>query len=82
MALSFQNLALFYEDRGKYPKAEPLFKRSLAILEKALGSEHPTLVAGLENYAGFLRKTGNTAEAEVMEGRASAIRLKRARHGR
>ena len=39
LATSLNNLALLYEAQGKYAKAEPLYKRSLAISEKALGSE-------------------------------------------
>ncbi len=51
---------------------------SLAIWEKALGPDHPNVVASLENYAALLRETGRTAEANKMEARAKAIRVKRA----
>src|SRR5579875_1410816 len=37
VAASLNNLALVYEAQGDYAKAEPLFKRALAINEKALG---------------------------------------------
>ena len=46
--------------------------------EKALGPEHPKVATSLENYAGLLRATGRTAEADEMEARAKAIRDKRA----
>jgi len=36
-SIFFNNLALLYDTQGRYAKAEPLIKRSLAISEKALG---------------------------------------------
>ena len=51
----------------------------MAILEKALGLEHPNVATSLENYAPLLRATGRTAEADKMETRAKAIRAKRAK---
>ena len=40
-APSLNNLAALYQAQGRYAEAEPLYKRSLAIREKALGPEHP-----------------------------------------
>ena len=37
MATDLNNLGSLYHDQGKYSEAEPLYKRSLAIDEKALG---------------------------------------------
>ena len=68
-----------YQAQGRYAEAEPLHKRSLAILEKALGPEHPNVATSLENYAALLRETGRTAEADKLEARAKAIRDKRAK---
>ncbi len=59
-------------------EAEPLFKRALAIVEKALGPEHPNVATSLENYAALLRQTGRSTEATKMEASAKAIRAKRA----
>ncbi len=73
------NLALLYKAQGRYAEAEPLYKRSLAIDEKALGPEHPAVATSLENYAALLRKTGRGAEAENKEARAKAIRAKHAK---
>ena len=64
--------------KGKYAEAEPLYKRALAIWEKALGPKHPSVVQSLENYADLLRKTGRGVEAERLEARAKAIRGKHA----
>ncbi|MFQ5818178.1 MAG: tetratricopeptide repeat protein, partial [Terriglobia bacterium] len=58
----------------KYAAAEPLYQRSLAIWEKALGPEHPDVATALENYAALLRKTGRRAEAARLGARAQAIR--------
>ena len=60
-------------------EAEPLFKRALAIVEKALGPQHPDVVTSLENYAALLRKTERTTEATKMEARAKAIRARHAK---
>ena len=48
--------------QGRYTEAEPLYQRSLAIVEKALGPEHPSVATSLENYAILLRKTGRGAD--------------------
>ena len=76
MATSLNNLALLYDNQGQYAEAEPLYQRSLAILEKALGPEHPDVATSRENYAILLRKTGRSAEADGREERARAIRAK------
>jgi tetratricopeptide (TPR) repeat protein len=67
---------LLYYNQGKYAEAEPLYKRALAISEKALGADHPAVADVLENYASLLRTTGRDSEAEKLEARASAIRKK------
>ena len=41
--------------KGKYAEAEPLYERSQAILEKALGPEHPAVAAVLNNRAGLFK---------------------------
>ncbi len=51
VAVCLNNLALLYDDQGHYAEAEPLFKRPLAIMEKALGPNHPHVATSLENYA-------------------------------
>ncbi len=40
-AQSLNNLAVLYQAQGRYAEAEPLYKRALAIREKALGPDHP-----------------------------------------
>ncbi len=53
--------------------------QSLAIMEKALGPNHPHVATTLENYAALLRETGRICEANKVEARAKAIRVKRAK---
>ncbi len=47
--------------QGHYAEAEPLYKRSLAIREKALGPEHPAVATSLNNLAGFYLYQGRHA---------------------
>ena len=78
LADSLNYLASLYQDQGNYAQAEPLYRRALAIAEKALGSEHPNVATTLENYAELLRKTNRDGEAANLEARAQAIRAKHA----
>jgi tetratricopeptide (TPR) repeat protein len=77
VAQSLNNLAELYQAQGRYTQAELLYKRSLAIWEKALGPEHPLVAQSLENYAVLLREMNRLAEAERLEARAKAIRATR-----
>ena len=79
LAMSLNNLAALYYDETKYAEAEPLYRRALAIWEKALGQDHPNVATSLENYADLLHKIGRDAEASDMEARAKAIRAKHAK---
>ena len=49
--LALNNLAVLYDNQGRYAEAEPLYKRSLAIREKALGPDHPDVATALNNLA-------------------------------
>ncbi|MDP8189986.1 tetratricopeptide repeat protein, partial [Pasteurella skyensis] len=63
---------VFYE-QGKYDKAEPFYKRSLAITEKALGENHPDVATTLNNLANLYRTQGEYAKAEPLYKRDLAI---------
>src|SRR5262249_41894366 len=41
IARTLFNLGFLYKIKGRYADAEPLYKRTLSIEEKAVGSEHP-----------------------------------------
>ena len=74
VALSLNNLAGLYKDQGKYPHAEPLFRRALAISEKTLGRDHPDVATTLENLAQLYREVGHADKAKPLDKRAAAIR--------
>ena len=74
MATSLNNLALVYQSQGLYAEAEPLYKLSLAIWEKALGPNHPNVALSLENIAALYRATNRAAEADKLEKRVERIR--------
>ena len=56
--------------------AEPLYKRSLVITEKALGKEHPDTAASLNSLALFFVKQGRYKEAEPLHQQSLAISYK------
>ena len=58
---------------GDYGEAEPVFRRALAISEKALGPEGPAVARDLNNLAGLLYAKGDYAGAEPLSRRALAI---------
>ena len=76
LARSLSNLAALDNVRGKYAEAEPLYKRALAIRERAPGPAHPDVATSLANYAALLRKMKRQADAEEFEARARTIRAK------
>jgi tetratricopeptide (TPR) repeat protein len=50
-ATALNTRASIYSMQGRYADAEPLYKRSLAIKEKALGASNPNVATGLNNLA-------------------------------
>ena len=70
--------ASFCVREGAYAQAEPVFRRALAIYEKALGPEHPKVATSLENYAFMLQSTGRQEKAALLQSRAEVIRAKHA----
>ena len=61
---------------GRYGDAEPLYKRAIAIDEKALGPDHPDVAIDLNNLAELYHDQGRTAEAKLLLKRVLAIREK------
>ena len=58
IATTLNNLAGLYKTQGEYALAEPLYKRSLKIDEKALGPDHPSVATTLNNLAGLYYTQG------------------------
>ncbi|MDP3284559.1 MAG: CHAT domain-containing protein, partial [Desulfobacterales bacterium] len=61
---------------GDYSKAEPLYKRALAVAEKVLGPEHPNTALSLNNLAMLYESLGDYSKAEPLYKRALAINEK------
>ncbi len=55
-ALSLNNLAMLYQDQGKYEQAEPLLQQALAMRQRVLGEEHPQSLTLAENYSYLLEE--------------------------
>jgi CHAT domain-containing protein/tetratricopeptide (TPR) repeat protein len=71
--VTLNNLALVYWEQGRYADAEGLYKRALAIREKALGASHPDVAQALNNLAVVYAKQAKYADAEGLYKRALAI---------
>jgi tetratricopeptide (TPR) repeat protein len=67
---------VLYYVQGRYAQAEPLFKRSLAIKEKALGPDHPDVATSLNILGEIHMSQGQYAQAEPLFRRSLAIREK------
>ena len=70
-ALSAQVIKLYGE--GKYAEAIPIAEKALAISEKALGPEHPSVATGLNNLALLYQAQGRYSDAEPLSKRSLAI---------
>jgi len=73
VAASLNNLAGLYQAQGKYGEAEPLYRKSLKIMEKALGTKHPQLASTLSNLALLYDAQGRYAEAELLYQKSLTI---------
>ena len=62
-----------YDNQSKYVEAEPLYQRFQAIVEKALGPEHPNVAATLQGLAVLYLAQGRYAQAEPLYRRSLAI---------
>lgn len=67
-------LASVHYRQRQYGKAEPLFKRSLQILEMARGAEHLDLLPVLDNLTALYLTTRRAGRAEEFRRRGAAIR--------
>lgn len=63
----------FLAQRAEYARAEPLYRRALAICEIAHDSGHPTVAIPLGNLAILLEDTNRLSEAERLYRRALAV---------
>jgi tetratricopeptide (TPR) repeat protein len=70
---ALNNLAVVYDEQGKYAEAEGLFKRALTIREQAVGANHPDVAETLNNLANVFEEQGKYGEAEGLYKRVLAI---------
>ncbi|MCP9928831.1 CHAT domain-containing protein [Cyanobium sp. CH-040] len=70
-------LAFTYTMRALYSQAEPLYKRALAIREKALGPDHPDTVTSIDNLGMLYSRQGLFSQAEIHLEQALSIRIKK-----
>ena len=62
-----------HKNQGRYAEAEQLYKRALAIEEKALGANRPEVASTLNNFANLYSRQGRYAEAEGLLKRTLTI---------
>ncbi|MFN7924418.1 MAG: tetratricopeptide repeat protein [Bryobacteraceae bacterium] len=73
LAAALIDLGFALESQQKFAQAEPLYRRALAIQEKALSPRHPEVGVTLNNLAGVVGASGRLAQAELMLTRAVSI---------
>jgi Tetratricopeptide repeat len=73
------DLAELYRAQGCYGEAEPLYKRDLAITEKARGPDHSDVGASVKNVRPVPYSVGqqrNTKRGAILPERRSGNRLR------
>jgi tetratricopeptide (TPR) repeat protein len=70
LAGALNNLAQLYGDVGRDTDAEPMLKRSIAILEKIVGLDSVAMAPELTNLGALYERQGRYAEAEPLFKRA------------
>jgi hypothetical protein len=78
---ALNSLAELYRVQGRYGEAEPLYRRSLAVTEKALGPDHPDVGASLNNLAWLALARNDLAGAADRWRRSGAVVQRRAERG-
>jgi tetratricopeptide (TPR) repeat protein/CHAT domain-containing protein len=73
LGATLNKMAGTYYTQGRYKEAEPYYERVLAIDEKVLGADHPTVAISLSNLAELYRTQGRHAEAEPLIKRSLSI---------
>jgi tetratricopeptide (TPR) repeat protein len=69
-------LALLYWAQRRSGEAEPLYKRTVAIYDKALGPDHTPVGTALNKLAEVYESQGRFTEAEPLYKRSLAIHEK------
>jgi tetratricopeptide (TPR) repeat protein len=73
LAASLNALGFVYYTQGDHEAAEPFYKRSLAIRERALGADHPVVSTSVNNLALLYLAEGDHGAAEAFFKRCVTI---------
>jgi tetratricopeptide (TPR) repeat protein len=73
---TLNNLAELYREQDRFDEIEPLYRRSLGIMEKALGSEHPEVGILFNNLALLYERQARYYGADAHHKRVLDIREK------
>jgi tetratricopeptide (TPR) repeat protein len=68
------NAAQYLQQRGRFPEAEPLYRRALQCQERLLGGDHLQVATSLHALAVLSAEQGRYAEAELLALRALHLR--------
>jgi tetratricopeptide (TPR) repeat protein len=71
--VSLSTLAGVYRAQGKFDQAEPLYRRSLEVVEGVVGNEHPDYASSLSNLALLYSDRGDFTEASRLLEQAQGI---------
>ncbi|MEQ9370391.1 MAG: tetratricopeptide repeat protein [Coleofasciculus chthonoplastes F3-SA18-01] len=74
VAQSLNNLAVLYDNKGRYEEAEPLYLEALELRKRLLGENHPHIASSLNNLAYLYYSQGRYEEAEPVYLEALALR--------
>ncbi|MBD2392488.1 tetratricopeptide repeat protein [Aphanizomenon flos-aquae NRERC-008] len=66
LATSLNNLAVFYDNQGKYSEAEPLLLDALEMRKQLFTGDHPDVASSLNNLALLYHNQGKYSEAEPL----------------
>ena len=70
---SLAHLAILYAARREWEKADSYYRRSTAILQVLLGSDHPDVGVVMWGHSRVLARMGRSKEAKPLAARAKAI---------
>lgn len=73
LAAALNNLGQVHAGQGRDDLAEPLYKRAIALMEKALGLDTALMAPELSNLAALYQRQGRFSEAEPLFKRALAV---------
>jgi CHAT domain-containing protein/tetratricopeptide (TPR) repeat protein len=62
-ATALNNLAVLYQHTGDHRRALALFRQALQVIEKAVGTDHPSYATAQVNLSGLHREMGEDEEA-------------------